>query len=140
MKSRSSRVAQIASVAAVLLASCGSATPGTPARTPPSATAAATSRGPNEVFMSLIAYRPETLKVAAGTTVTWTQQDAGFHTVTSGTADVDASGGISTNPDGMFRSGRLAQGERFEFAFEDPGTYRYFCEIHPATMRAVVEV
>jgi plastocyanin len=90
--------------------------------------------------MHLIAYTPAKLEVSAGTTVTWNQQDAGFHTVTSGTADVEASGTIITHPDGAYRSGNLAQGEHFSFTFTEPGAHRYFCEVHPATMRGRIVV
>jgi plastocyanin len=92
------------------------------------------------VSMRLIAFRPDELGVAAHTKVTWTQRDAGFHTVTSGTAKSDASGAVRTDPDGTFASGRLARGKRFTFTFDEPGAYRYFCEIHPATMRGLVTV
>lgn len=89
--------------------------------------------------MRLIAYRPETLSVSRGTTVTWRQQDAGFHTVTSGTVN-ESGGDVETKPDGTFGSGRLEKGKTFAFTFDDAGTYPYFCEIHPATMQAEVTV
>ncbi len=90
--------------------------------------------------MRLIAYKPAVLTVPPGTSVTWRQQDAGFHTVTSGAVSKDASGSVETKPDGRFDSGQLAKGEEFSFAFESAGTYGYFCEIHPATMTGRVRV
>ncbi len=93
----------------------------------------------DEVVMRLIAYRPETLSVSRGTTVTWRQQDAGFHTVTSGTVS-ESEGDVETKPDATFGSGRLEKGKTFVFTFDDAGTYPYFCEIHPATMQAKVTV
>jgi plastocyanin len=90
--------------------------------------------------MRLIAYKPHSLKVPAGTTVMWKQQDAGFHTVTSGTVEKQASGSVKPAPDGVFDSGRLAKGEQFTFTFKDSGNYDYFCRIHPATMSGRVEV
>jgi plastocyanin len=92
------------------------------------------------VAIRLVAYTPDELRVPTGSTVTWMQRDAGFHTVTSGTSAVDATGTPSTHPDGLFRSGRLPTDGRFSFEFDRAGTYRYFCEVHPATMRGLVTV
>ena len=68
------------------------------------------------------------LRVAAGTTVSFVNTDPFAHTITS---KEDAPVG--------FDSGSLEQDETFEFTFDEPGEYPYFCEIHP-TMRAVVIV
>jgi plastocyanin len=68
------------------------------------------------------------IRVAVGTTVVWENLDGYAHTVTS-TDDAPAA----------FDSSGLADGDRFEFTFDEPGTYPYFCQIHP-TMRAVVIV
>lgn len=93
----------------------------------------------NAVEMSLIAFRPEAITVAAGDEVTWTQNDAGFHTVTSGTVE-PSPGGVTPQPDGLFDSGELPTDETFSRTFDEPGTYAYFCEIHPATMTGEVVV
>ena len=91
------------------------------------------------VEMRLIQFRPKQLDVTAGEEVTWTQKDAGFHTVTSGS--VEQSGGTATRKaDGKFSSERLATDQIFKFTFSEPGTYPYFCEIHPATMTGEVRV
>ncbi len=89
--------------------------------------------------MQLIAFKPETLNIGAGATVTWTQKDPGVHTVTSGTVD-QGGGGVTKVPDGRFDSGELATGRTFTFTFYQPGTYPYFCSVHPATMRGEVRV
>lgn len=91
------------------------------------------------VAMKLIAFAPETLEVEAGSTVTWRQDDAGFHTVTSGTVEQGASG-VTPQSDSKFDSGQVAEGDSFEFTFDEPGSYPYFCAIHPATMRGEVRV
>jgi plastocyanin len=91
------------------------------------------------VEMRLIAFKPEKLEVPAGTTVTWKQADAGFHTVTSGTV-AQGSSGVTEMPDGRFDSGQLATDATFTFSFDDPGSYPYFCAVHPATMRGEVTV
>lgn len=92
------------------------------------------------VVIHLVSFNPQGLQVGSGSAVTWTQQDAGFHTVTSGIASTDATGAVATHPDGTFDSGKLSTGKTFSFTFSTPGVYRYFCQIHPATMRGVVTV
>jgi plastocyanin len=78
------------------------------------------------------AFMPTPLSIAAGTTVTWTQRDTAPHTVTSGAPGAADAGAI-------FNSPRLSQGETFSFTFATPGTFPYFCEVHPR-MLGVVEV
>ena len=89
--------------------------------------------------MRLIAYKPDTVTVKVGGTVMWEQTDAGAHTVTSGIVE-QGGAGVTEMPDGKFSSGEIATGGTFEFTFDEAGTYPYFCEIHPATMRGEVEV
>ena len=73
-----------------------------------------------------LAFNPETLTVATGSTVTWVSADPDLpHT--------------STSDDDLWASERLNEGEQFSFTFEEPGTYAYFCEVHP-TMRASIVV
>jgi plastocyanin len=92
-----------------------------------------------EVVMKLVAFTPDQLEVAAGTTVTWTNRDAGAHTVTSGTV-VQGGAGVTQEPDGTFDSDDIPKGETFEQTFDEPGTYPYFCALHPATMRGEIRV
>jgi amicyanin len=66
--------------------------------------------------------------VAVGTTVTWTNQDAVAHTVSS-TSAPEAQG---------FDSGLLDQGQSFAFTFTVPGTYKYQCNIHPFMKGTIV--
>ncbi|MGI0101776.1 MAG: cupredoxin domain-containing protein [Nitrosotalea sp.] len=68
-------------------------------------------------------FDPASLSVKVGTTVTWTNQDAAAHTVTSG----DPSAG----PSGTFDSGLIKPGNTFKYTFTTPGTTSYFCTIHP---------
>ena len=64
------------------------------------------------------AFDPPALEVAAGTTVTWTNQDPAPHTVTA--------------DDGSFASEILEPGMTFDFTFATAGTYAYSCQIHPS--------
>lgn len=61
-------------------------------------------------------YSPNTLEVKIGTTVTWTNEDYVPHTITK---------------DGVFDSGLLDQGESWSYAFDEAGTYEYYCIPHP---------
>src|SRR5947209_15597715 len=69
-------------------------------------------------------FTPETLTVAAGTTVQWTNLDSVAHTVTS---DSNA-----------FGSGVLAHQGQFTFKFTQPGTYTYHCQIHDYMTGSIV--
>lgn len=119
--------------AAGILAACGDTGGGS------DGTAAPSTAPSNTVTMRLIAFKPGDLTVEAGTAVTWKQTDAGAHTVTSGTV-AQGRAGVTEEPDGTFDSGEIAKGDTFEFTFEEPGTYPYFCSIHPATMRGEIRV
>lgn len=70
-------------------------------------------------------YQPATLTVAVSTTVMWVNQDDDVHTVTS--------------VDGLFASPGLGRDEAFSRRFDAPGTYTYFCAVHPH-MRATIIV
>jgi plastocyanin len=70
-------------------------------------------------------FKPELATVARGTTVTWRNDDEESHTITS--------------TDSVFRSSALENAGLFSYTFSKPGTYHYFCSIHPH-MRADVVV
>ena len=67
---------------------------------------------------------PSVVTVDVGGAVTWINEDAAAHTVTSG---VLADGG----PDGVFDSGLFAPETEFSHTFEEVGEYPYFCMVHP---------
>lgn len=87
-------------------------------------------------------YLPPVLRVQAGDTVTWINDDQEAHTVTSGkgTGRFGWMGGEKFGEkSGIFDSGRFMKGESFSHTFEKEGLYSYFCTIHP-WMEAVVYV
>jgi plastocyanin len=87
-----------------------------------------TNARPNEVVIDNFAYAPRTLTVAAGTRVTWVNRDDVPHTVTS------------TAKPRSFDSGALDTDATFAFVFTTPGTYEYFCTVHPhMTARVIVK-
>lgn len=104
-------------------------TTSSPTSTLPGATAStsptATTQG--AVLISNFAFSPAKLSVKVGTKVTWTNNDAMGHTVTSD------SGPAS------FDSGTIGQNQTFSFTFAQVGTYTYHCAFHPY-MTGSVEV
>lgn len=136
---RARRFVSFAALAAVPLVAvaCGSSGGSTGAKSPGS-----TTKPPavaNQIQMKLVAYRPADLTIKAGDSVTWKQTDPGFHTATSGTVEQGAAG-VTPMPDGKFDSGQLATGKTFAHQFTEPGTYQFYCEIHPATMHGTITV
>ena len=77
-----------------------------------------------EVSIDNFSFGPTELTVMAGDTVTWTNRDDIPHTV------------VST--DKVFKSKVLDTDEKFSFTFTTPGTYPYFCSIHPKMTGKVV--
>lgn len=69
-------------------------------------------------------YVPATLTVPVGTTVTWINRDDDVHTVIS-TAEKFRSRGMDTD-------------EKFSQTFTVPGTYEYFCTLHPLMKAKVI--
>lgn len=75
-----------------------------------------------EVVMRNNSFQPQEITVQVGTSVIWTNEDSFGHTVTAGTR---------SNPSGLFQSGNVSGGgDTFEFTFDQPGTYPYFCDYH----------
>lgn len=99
-----------------------------PASTPDTDPAAG---GGTQVAIDDFAFRPETVTVPAGTTITWSNDDATAHTVTAGDED-------EPDPD-TFDLAVDEQGQTVAFTFDEAGTYAYYCELHPF-MTGVVEV
>lgn len=76
-----------------------------------------------------------TLAVAVGSQVTWVAS-GDPHSVTSGTA-----GAVDNRfADHPASAGLLTSGDTFTTTFTTPGTYPYFCEIHPEQMSGVITV
>jgi plastocyanin len=77
----------------------------------------------NVIVLKDFHFTPMSLSVPAGTTVIWKNLDGEPHTVVS-----DA---------GLFRSGGLDQNDSFSFKFENAGTYRFICSIHPTMVGTI---
>jgi amicyanin len=87
--------------------------------------AAGTNPGaPAEIKIDNFTFGPLELKVPVGATVTWANRDDIPHTVVS--------------IDKVFKSKVLDTDETYAFTFAAPGTYTYFCSIHPKMTGKVV--
>lgn len=73
--------------------------------------------GVNAIGMNELAYAAPHVQVAAGTTVTWTNNEDNEH-------DVIFIDGTPGSP-------LLAQGEHWSTTFAEPGSYQYLCSQHP---------
>jgi plastocyanin len=69
-------------------------------------------------------FTPATVTVPVGTQVTWTNHDDIPHNV--------------VNDDQTIKSKVLDTDEKFTFTFTKPGTYAYFCSLHPKMTGKVV--
>src|SRR5258708_5044994 len=115
----------------VAAAGCGSSSPSTPASpspTPPTSggTASSVSIPAGAESLGNRAYSPDSLIVAVGSTVTWTNTDRIAHT--------------STSDGHAFHSGTVQPGGHYSFTFQSAGTFTYHCSIHPGMVGAVTVV
>ena len=69
-------------------------------------------------------FDPPQITVKTGTTVVWSNDDDIPHTVTSTTQ--------------AFKSAALDTNDKFSFTFTTPGSYQYFCSLHPHMTGTIV--
>ncbi len=69
-------------------------------------------------------YSPATVTVPGGTTIAWVNHDDEVHTVFSTTQ--------------AFTSPAIETDETFSYTFSKPGTYTYFCTLHPLMTGTVI--
>ena len=78
----------------------------------------------SDVAVDNFSFNPGTTSVAAGGTIRWTNHDDVPHTI------------VST--DQKFKSPVLDTDGQFSYHFDAPGTYKYFCSIHPKMTGEIV--
>jgi plastocyanin len=76
-----------------------------------------------EVKIDNFSFGPD-VTIAAGTTVTWMNHDDVPHVVASDT--------------NMFKSKALDTDDRYSYTFTKPGTYVYYCTVHPKMTAKVI--
>jgi len=80
---------------------------------------------PNAITISNFTFNPKQIAVKAGTTITWTNKD-------------DIPHGIASANNAFARSQALDTDDNFSFTFTTPGTYQYFCYLHPNMTGTIV--
>ena len=75
--------------------------------------------------MTTTAYAPNPITIAAGGSVTWTNNDSTTHTATAS--------------NGAWSSGSIGPGGKFTMTFQTAGSFPYHCTIHP-TMTGILVV
>jgi plastocyanin len=86
--------------------------------------AAMTSGGAHDIVVDNFNFAPADASVPVGSTITWTNRDDVPHNI------------VSTER--KFKSPVLDTGERFSHRFDAPGTYQYFCSLHPKMTGQVI--
>jgi plastocyanin len=84
-----------------------------------------TAASAGAVSIDNFTFGPQSLTVKAGTTVTWTNKD-------------DIPHGIASANNGFAKSRALDTDDSYSFTFTTPGTYQYFCYIHPHMTGTIV--
>ena len=79
----------------------------------------APSAAVEKIVIDNFTFEPKTLTVPAGTTLTWLNDDDAPHVV------------IGTDPESPIKSQPLDTGDRYSITLTKPGTYGYFCSLHP---------
>ena len=79
---------------------------------------------PLEVRVDNFTFGPDALTVPVNSTVTWVNKDDLPHVIASN--------------DGVFKSKALDTDDKFSYTFTKPGTYAYFCSIHPKMVGTIV--
>ncbi len=89
-----------------------------------SAQTPAAAPAPAERVIEIKNYMFMVVTVPAGTKVTWINRDEVPHTVVA--------------KDKSFRSAALDTDDKYSKVFDKPGTYDYFCSIHPYMVAKVI--
>ncbi|MGE5625764.1 MAG: plastocyanin/azurin family copper-binding protein [Bacillota bacterium] len=84
----------------------------------------APAKGP-EIGILNYKFDPDTVTVTAGTTVTWVNKDDVPHTIASSDKRFTSSGGLD-------------KGDSYSYTFNTPGTFAYYCSIHPFMTAKIV--
>ncbi len=71
------------------------------------------------------AFTPSQLIIKAGQSVTWTNNGQASHTITS-------------NNGNELSSSVISPGQTYAHTFNTPGTYNYYCSIHPSMVGQII--
>jgi plastocyanin len=83
------------------------------------------SAGQNKIEIKDFAFNPQTLTVKSGEKVTWINRDEEPHTIVSVEKQFKKSTALDTD-------------QEFTITAGAPGTYNYFCSVHPKMTGTIV--
>ena len=83
----------------------------------PSKNRQASAAAANQVIIENFSFAPATLTVKTGSKITWINRDDVPHTVNEN--------------DKLFKSSTMDTDDQFSYTFNSPGTFSYFCALHP---------
>jgi plastocyanin len=78
-----------------------------------------------KVDISNFAFSPKTVTISVGTRVVWTNHDEEPHVVTSAGKQFVSSKALDTD-------------DKYAVTFAKPGTYTYYCSIHPMMVGTII--
>ena len=142
-----SRSIAVALFAAVASSQCGGKTAGATQSFNAIVPAPANSAVAVQVRIVQYKFMPETIHVAVGQVVRWSNEDNVGHTITFTAADTGPKRPLTSRsqllelnrPKQLYSSKLFNQGESWMAKFDKPGRFAYVCDPHPY-MRAVVVV
>jgi plastocyanin len=130
---RLARLACLTILIAFAIAACSAGSNPSPTGSPSAAPSSSASSAPSlaaspetgdAVSIAGFSFKPASITIPVGTTVTWTNTDSAGHTVTA--------------DDGSFTSATLATGATFSQSFTAAGTFAYHCSIHPSMTATII--
>jgi amicyanin len=116
------RVLWVVATAALLVLSFGLLNAG---RVKAVASEQSASSDQHQIKIDNFSFAPTTLTIPAGTSVTWVNQDDVPHNIVSSEGKTLKSPVLDTD-------------QKFSYTFTQPGTYAYFCGIHPRMTGKVI--
>jgi len=89
------------------------------------ASVAAPKAPTQQIEIRNFAFAPKSLTVPTGTRVVWTNRDEEPHVITSAGSQFASSKGLDTS-------------DSYAVTFSKPGTYAYYCSIHPMMVGTII--
>ena len=86
---------------------------------------AAVSEAKNKIEIKDFMFKPPTITVKSGETITWINRDEEPHTIVSVEKKFQKSSALDTD-------------QQFTITAGEPGTYEYFCSVHPKMTGKIV--
>ncbi len=131
------------------LVACGGGTAGGPPADPPQTWSVATGGSQSAEAIQALDFYPNAITIHSGDTVTWTNSTSIPHTVSipqagqtppPGPANPAQVGGNVFDNSAYISSGLITKGKTYSVLFTRPGTYAYYCLVHPPEMTGTIVV